>query len=136
MWRRGRYRDKIHMEQVIEEAENLLSGRTLDMHNLRGPRGWSLLSAVARGDRDQLRVLSDIQIFSHPGSFDATLAYLARELLAMARSGPELLQVQRQVLIPLELQLLGDDVQAPSTPAQLVMLVMGALDRYHIYPDG
>ena len=25
---------------------------------------------------------------------------------------------------------------APSTPAQLVTLVMGALDRYHIYPDG
>jgi hypothetical protein len=136
MWRRGRDKDKIQIEEVIAEAENLLSGRTLEMYGLRGPRVWSLLASLAHSDRDQLRVLSGTQTFSHPGSFDATLAYLAGELLAMARTGPELVQVQRRVLIPVELQVLADDIPAPTTPAQLVTLVMGALDRYHIHPDG
>lgn len=58
------------------------------------------------------------------------MAYLAIELLAVGQREPEeIALIQRTVLVPLELALLNGGLRAPTTPGELVALVIGALGR-------
>ena len=139
-WHRDRDKDKADLtevEEVIAEAQRLLSGRTFDAQRGYRRRGWALIGALAHGDREELQKLAGAGISSHPASatWDAVLAYLAGEVLGAAPNDPALVQVQRQVLIPLELKLLGAGVRGPSNPRELVTLVLAALDAHPIHPD-
>ncbi len=139
-WHRGRDKDKAgfaEVEEVIAEAQRLLRGKTFDAQRGYRRRGWALVGVLAHGDRQELQKLAGGGISSHPASatWDAVLAHLASEVLDAAPSGPTLVRVQRQVLIPLELKLLGAGVRGPSNPRELVTLVLAALDAHPIYPD-
>ena len=129
--------DLTEVEDVIAEAQRLLSGRTFDAQRGCRRRGWALIGALAHGDRQELQKLAGGGITSHPTSatWDAILAYLAGEVLDTAPSDPALVQVQRQVLIPLELKLLGASVQGPSNPRELATIVLASLDAHPIHPD-
>jgi hypothetical protein len=139
-WHRDGDNDKADLtevDEVIAEAHRLLSGRTFDAQRGCRRRGWALIGALAHSDRAELKKLAGAGISSHPASaiWDSVLAYLAGEVLDAAPSDPALVQVQRQVLIPLELQLLGADVRGPSSPRELATAVLASLDAHPIHPD-
>ena len=85
-----------YAEEVIAEAQRLLSGRTFDTQRGYRRRGWALIGALAHGGRAEPQKLATAGISSHPASatWDAVLAYLAGEALDGAPSGPALVQVQ------------------------------------------
>ncbi len=139
-WYRDRHKDKADLadvEEVIAEAERLLSGRILDTQRGYRRRGWALVGALAHGERAELQKLAGATLSSHPtrATWDAALAYLAGEVLDAAPTDRALVQVQRQVLIPLELKLLGAGVRGPSNPRELATLVLASLDAHPIHPD-
>jgi hypothetical protein len=139
-WHRDRDKHKADLtevEGVIAEAQRLLSGRTFYVQRGHRQRGWAVVGALAHGDRTELQTLAGAGMSSHPTSatWDAVLAYLAGEVLDAAPSEVALVQVQRRVLIPLELKLLGAGVRGQSTPRDLVTLVLASLDAHRIYPD-
>ena len=139
-WHRNRDKGKADLtevEEVIAEAERLLSGRALDTQRGYRRQGWALVGALAHGERAELQKLAGATLSSHPASatWDAVLAYLAGEVLDAAPTERALVQVQRQVLIPLELKLLGAGVLGPSNPKELATLVLASLDGHPIHPD-
>lgn len=136
MWRRHN-EAKAEAKGVIGEAERLLNGRAVDSNSLRGRRVSvrGLVSVLAHGERHHLRRLCNVSSTTHPGSWAATLGYLATELLAMAPDDATLLRIQRQVLVPLELRLLGGEIPPPSTPARLATLVVHALAERQMHPE-
>ena len=141
-WHRDRDKNKDQgdvtaVEEVIAEAQRLVNGKTFHAQSGYGRQGWALIGALAHGDGEELRKLAGAGISSHPtiATWDAVLAYLAGEVLDAAPSDPALVQVQRQVLIPLELELLDAGVRGPSNPRELVTLVLAALDAHPIHPE-
>jgi hypothetical protein len=139
-WHRNRGKHKADLavvEGVIAEAQRLLSGRTFDAQRGHRQRGWAVVGALAHGDRAELQKLARTGISSHPTSatWDAALAYVAGEVLEAAPSDRALVQVQRQVLIPLELKLLGAGGRGQPNPRELVTLVLASLDAHRIHPD-
>ena len=138
-WRRSRDNETgfTAEQEIIAEAERLLSGQTLAFNYGRRQRAWTLIGALGHCDREHLRYLAATRTFAHPSArvWNAALTYLAGELLAAAPSETALIQIQRQIFVPLELRFLGDDTAAPTRPAQLVDLVWAAFDAHHIHPD-
>jgi hypothetical protein len=136
MWSR-RSKNRRATRQVVVEAERLLSGRILelDCFPTRRVPAWTVISILAHRARPDLAELASEGLTRHPGSWGAILGYLAAEMVKMTPDEPALLGLQRQVLVPLELALLADEEEAPATPGQLAILVMGALDRHQIRPD-
>jgi hypothetical protein len=132
----GRRGQPSRAKQVVAEAERLLSGRILDVGNLQRQRlpVWSLVNFLAHGTCEVLRQISDVGPTLHPASWVATLGDLAAEVLSLAPTADELMSIQRQVLVPLELQLLAGMVPMPATPAVLAVMVAGALDACQMNP--
>jgi hypothetical protein len=135
MWNRRRDKDNALVEGVIAEAEGLLMGGWTDRYGWRDRPVLTVVSSLAHCGRDDLLKIRAACPLGYPARWEGPVQYLAGRLLAVTRTGPDLVRLQRQVLIPLELQLLGDEIRRPSTPAHLVTMVMAALDRYHIQPD-
>lgn len=117
--------------RIVVEAERLLSGEAVEKYHYpaRQIPAWSLVNTLAHNDRRGLEELTRRGASAHPGSWGATLGYLAHELNAMAPSGADLTELQRQLLVPLELQLLGGQVEVPTTPTRLAIMVSRALDK-------
>jgi hypothetical protein len=136
MWLR-RSRDKWQAREVVVDAERLLTGWVCDMDDLDGcPNpGWSLMSILTQGNHAGILRLSDSRVTRHPRSWAATLGDLAAELLRVASGPSTLLRLQRRVLVPLELQLLNDEIPVPTSPAQATAVVVGALEEHPTYPD-
>jgi hypothetical protein len=116
---------------VVLEAECLLAGATVG-----GPgrvvvplRPWMLVNVLAHADRARLQVLQRAGDHGAPGSWIATLGYLSSELTATGRWGGDVAERQRQLLVPLELRVLGRKVPAPTSPAELARLVLDALGQ-------
>ncbi len=60
-WHRDRDKDKAdftEVEEVIAEAQRLLSGRTFNAQRGYRRRGWALTGALAHGDREELQKLA------------------------------------------------------------------------------
>jgi hypothetical protein len=128
----GRGRDRWHAGAVIVEAERLLTGKVCDIDDLgeRPNPGWSPINILAHGVHADLLRISDDRVTRRPGSWAAVLGDLATELLRVTSGPSALVGLQRQVLVPLELQLLANAIPVPTTPAQLRALVLGALEEH------
>ena len=139
MWRWGRERSSARVDdlEVVAEAERLLTGRMLDLESRKHERSWTLIGSLAHSDWEQMQILACDAGRTHcdPGGWRAALAFLADVLLSTARTQQMLLQVQRQVLIPLELRLLGGETLPLRAPADFVALVTSALGG-HLSEDG
>jgi hypothetical protein len=134
MWARGRDRTLEASRAVVTDAEMLLNGEMIDL-NARVPprraRPWVVVNALAHSDRSTLEQLREPRgvTDSRPGGYNATVAFLAAEVLSFAAGDAELLRVQRDVLVPLELRLLGRQIPAPTTIGELAILVVEALEE-------
>lgn len=109
-------------EAVTAEAERLLSGRTYDeeVARRRFVRAWTVVSALAHCDRDRLLELQSGDPSLRSRRWSAVLAYLATELAIHAPTDADLVRIQREVLVPLELDLLDPVTMWIGSPTQLV----------------
>jgi hypothetical protein len=134
-WRRNRNNHTTLLteaEEVVREAERLLSGKALDDVPGHRRRAWALICPLAHSDRDGLQKLACARTasLSTRPTWDAVIAYLAGEVLTTAPGDEALVKIQRQVLIPLELKLLGNGIREPTKPRELVTLVLAVLGSH------
>ena len=127
----GRKRENVDAREVVQEAERLLGGRTLERYIARRERvpAWSLIALLGHATRFDLMRLGSPAAGPDPAGWSGTVARLARELVAATADDPALVRLQRRSLVPLELNLLGGLIAPPSTPAELYEMVTGSFDR-------
>lgn len=132
MWRSRRVgRKDRQYTNIGDECESLLAGRYAD--HLRG-RGrvvpaWAWLNQLSHGTAEELRALA---ASTTAGPADAewhgAVGFLAAEVLGATGDGVSLPALQRDVLVPLELEMASRWLE-PMTAAQLVTRVLAELDR-------
>ena len=139
MWRRAHeYKAASEaQEPLVYEAATFLSGRMSECiaDQGRAVPDWVWLNALAHGDRDRISGLSvreDAGSLSRDDSWVRALGFLAAEVIAASGPSPVgLEELQRSVLVPLELDLLAQgDERLPLGPVQLVRLVLDALEEH------
>lgn len=118
-------------EELVAACEAFLEGRYAEHLERRGLRvpPWAWVNLLAHGTAAELdaarRVLADGE---GPGAaWRAARAFLAREVLEAAQAaGTDLADLQRRVLVPLELELMGWPA-ALWGPRHVVLRVLAAL---------
>jgi hypothetical protein len=121
-----RWRPRSRLERsaatVVTEAERLVDGSSFDeqVARHRVVPAWAVVGALAHADRSRLVALEEGRTPGPSRRWSAVLSYLAAEVARCATSDVELSRIQRQVLIPLELDLLDPRLRWVGSPAQLV----------------
>jgi hypothetical protein len=114
---------------VVGEAIAILEGTSKDS-TVAGwrPRPRVCINVLAHSSWDQLN-----QLAAGParpgGSWESATSFLATEMCAAAATPAGLLDLQREGLIPLELNVLAGRTSPPDTPVELVAAVRAELDR-------
>jgi hypothetical protein len=124
------------MKELVQESDLYLSGyyaEYLDSRNRHVPT-WAWLSVLVHGSAEQLRGLAGQDDLDNRVSTRRTLwwqavGFLAGEILAHHDDDVGLDELQRSVLMPLELAWLTTE-RGSLQPRELVKTVLGALDRY------
>jgi len=130
MWRRRR---QTSGEELIGECEAFLSGRfaeRLGAHKGSVPV-WAWTNLLAHGSERTLHVTSAMNRSLRSRQKNEWLrarAYLAHELLALARADDSLTDIQASVLVPLELELASRAEVAQWDHHRWVRVVEDALD--------
>jgi hypothetical protein len=127
MFEEGRYEGKA----LARECEWFLAGRMAEHIFLNGGTVplWAWMNLLAHGTLEDLQDRPGTFPETHP-SVDPWVAarrYLADEILDVVAGGSPLLTVQREALIPLELELMH--APADLCPADWVGLVTAALEH-------
>ncbi|MHB1928970.1 MAG: hypothetical protein ACYDEN_09155 [Acidimicrobiales bacterium] len=126
-WRRQR-KDRRSERQLSMEAAAYLTG-DLAALGRRAP-AWVLMSRIAHADLPRIVAAAAGRRSADPVGWQAGVAYLAKEMLVLAPDAEALVRLQRDALIPLELDLLSGPVPAPATTRAFVDLVSGVLHDY------
>ena len=140
MWRRSRrdrWEDHNDDTGLADECEAFLAGRLGAFLQEAGrpvpPVAW--LNEVAHATPEELAELaaSAPPPTFHPSSWRRTVGYLSRSLLERAReTGRDIDTLQRQFLVPLELELIGRPESAGLDPADVIRIT---LTRLYELPD-
>ena len=133
-WRRRAARTP--ESEVVADAEALLLGHLVDRLERRGDSVpvWAWTNLLAHGTLAELITESNR---SRPGGAAAhrqwryARSYLAAEVLDYAKLSRSLADVQRVVLVPLELKLASSPAAADWRPSQWALAVECALARRH-----
>lgn len=119
--------------QLVAECEAFATGRLAELYQQRDGYVpvWTWTNLLAHGDVGVLRrayaVEQDRPIFSEQ-RWQAARSFLAGEVLALGLSEGPLAEVQRSVLVPIELDLAKDRSADSWLPARWVSTVVAALD--------
>ena len=122
-------RRKKAFRETIDEAERLLAGRSLDSPGscCNPVAAWSIVGTLGHASRADFRGLAPTIGRPHRDLWWGVVAFLAGETLSATRDDETLVRIQRKVLIPLELSLLGGEVPSPTSPLGVVAMVRRAL---------
>jgi hypothetical protein len=122
---------------AVAEAVAMVQGRLLvDGWGDRPNIGWTALNTLAHGDRALLRQIADGPALERGQTWDGALRYLAGAVIAVAGPGEcGLMALQRAVLVPLELRVLGGATKPPVSAAELVRVVLHELDPTRDHPS-
>lgn len=117
------------------ETEAFLSGRLVQTWHdqwLMVP-AWGWLTVLAHGGPDEVAALSDTATYWSPSerSWSLALSFLAGEILARAPTPEALRDLQRTVLVPLELEMLRVEGGTVVEPRELVCRVLTAVADVH-----
>ena len=107
-----------------EHAERLLAEGRI-------PPPWAWINLLAHGTEEQLAVAAIPTRGRGRGRWFVARTFLCREVLDIAGAVGSLPDLQREVLVPLELELMSappGDIRHSGT---LVQIVSDALERYH-----
>jgi hypothetical protein len=129
--------------QLAGETEAFLDGTLAELvaGRLRTLPPWMLVNRIAHGDIDELRGLvqgdtAPLTIVGAPAAYNRTWAMAQRSLvlhlLASGRAPDEIRRVQREVLVPLELQLITRSTTASLTLGSIVIEAVDALDQHRL----
>lgn len=106
---------------VVRQAVAIVEGRhTAGSGSVPAGQGW--ISRLAHTGWEELDVLARSEP-RHAATWEGAGLYLAVELRGGAKSAEELVRLQRDQLIPLELEMLAGHLDPPTTPAELVRMV-------------
>ncbi len=134
-WHHASNRPSKHDElntELVKECEAFLSGHLPERWTRahRPVPDWAWLSIIAHGSEAQLAFLEEDEVdglVSMEQAWRYALKLVAGAVLAAAEmSGRTLEDIQREVLVPLELQLSTRSF----VPDELVSFVVGALNDY------
>ncbi len=135
MWHRGPKKPKEEPESgdLPQECELFLSGRYVECVRSTGRTipAWVRVNPLAHGSATDLIGLSSVAGDRLLGwDWASVIGQLAAEILAAVGDDPARLQeLQRDVLIPLELRL-ADDAVVVMHPAQLAQVVSRELESH------
>jgi hypothetical protein len=131
MWRKGKQEPE-QAGGIGEECEAFLAGRLAVYLQGKGrpipPVGW--LNQLVHATPDELEFLATGGSAEavQPSAWCRTVAYLARSLLQRAQvTGRPIGELQRELLIPLELELIGNPSSAGLDSADVVRLTLTRL---------
>ena len=133
MWTCGRRAEE---RALVVECEAFFSGhhaQYLEDKNLRVP-DWAWLNVLAHGSQDDIATLATGHSpHSSSGSsiWHQAVAFLAQELMSRTSQEGSLAQLQRSMLVPSELNLVGQRAP-PVPPATFVSTVLGVLDPHPV----
>jgi hypothetical protein len=119
---RGRRLDDLDETDFADECTAFLAGHWAEQREDRGGPlpPWAWLNPIAHGELEEVRALA--ATVSPTSGVERLQATVAKAVLnAVAAS--DLPRIQHDVLVPLELQLMG----APATPRQVLEIVTSAL---------
>lgn len=137
MWRSSHSWRRSASRELVRESIKFLKGRAPEVYQSRGQvPAWAFISCLAHSDADRLLEFARPGQHGDSASWNATIAYLATEIIAVGRESSPLETIQREVLIPVELDLLAGTIPLPTSPVDLVGLVVGALDEYRVRRRG
>ncbi len=126
-WRRPSRSDGL-----VAEIEDYLAGHSAERFAAAGERipPWAVVNSLAHAEPAWLRRVVEDPTCRHPTSPAATLAWLASLILAQ---GDErwVRQLQRGILVPLELGLLDAESAGRLTDSQLEALVVAVLEQWN-----
>jgi len=114
--------DDIDDTDFADECEAFLAGRWAGVRqdSTRALPVWAWLNPIAHGDLEQVRTIAAV---INPVSGPERLQAVVAQAVLSAVPAGELGTVQREVLVPLELRLMG----ASASPRQVLELVTNAL---------
>jgi hypothetical protein len=116
--------------RVLEEATAVIEGTTRNSIPAGWqPAQWVWINALAHSSWDQLIQLAERPARQGGGSWEGATSFLAWEVRAYAATAAGLLKLQRNGLIPLELDVLAGRRPAPDSPLELVATVRAEIDR-------
>ena len=127
MWHR---RNRLTPEAaVVAAAEAILEGRAIEEYRDEGLAvpPWALVNTLAHAPVYRLRALAEAEALYHPRSLDAALSRLAACLLAVGPDPAGVVAVQRELLVQVELIVLGHDERSPAVALGELELMLGAL---------
>jgi hypothetical protein len=99
----------------------------------RDARPWIWINELAHASWSDLERIAETRTCGQ--GWEGALSYLASEMRTEGRSADGLLALQRNGLIPLELNLLARRAAPPMTPSDLISIVRSELDRIRRSPD-
>jgi hypothetical protein len=115
-------------ELLVEESAAFLSGHLAEVASPSRPSSpWVWTNLLAHGSEDELRAERSR---TPENLWEAARVRLAAGVLELAKTSGPLTDVQRELLVPLELDLASDPKAAQWEPQRLVVQVSDALDRY------
>jgi hypothetical protein len=123
--------ERVLADELVAECEAFLAGRYaehLEARRLRVP-AWAWVNLLAHGTVGELEAARHVTADdgSPSAQWRAARAFLAREVLeAAAAADTTLADVQRRLLVPLELELMGWPA-ALWGPRHVVLRVLGVL---------
>jgi hypothetical protein len=130
-----RQESRRHMaRELAGECEAFLTGTYAERAVQRGgdPPVWAWTNLLAHGGETQLvdEARGHAKDVLPSRRWREARAYLATELLARARRGTSIARLQREVLVPLELQLASRPGVQCWQPQEWVTAVLAALDEH------
>lgn len=133
-WRRVE-RKAARSRTIGDEVEAFLCGHTADLYEAADQPApcWAQLNRLARGDLDDLRLLTHMAVEKDrtTDSWCYVLHRLARQVLEVSAGTEDgLLEVQHEVLQPLEELLLQSPNGPVTTPGTVFHLSVGALGDF------
>jgi hypothetical protein len=119
---------------LIAQAEELLAGNSLRGYQKKGVAAppWALVNVLAHSGYEELLGLITRASRTRLGTWDEALCSLAGQLVRMELNGRKIADIQREALVPLEIDLLGATRTAPRSPGDLIAMVSEALRQPRI----
>ncbi len=138
MWRRVARARWYPGEALVRECSAFLSGHLGEELEGTSPvPAWVRLNALAHGSAEQIAALAicdDQFLAPTERTWREALAFLSGEVLSDAHSGAELEEVQRSVLVPIELALAARSERVSLDAAAFVRMVLNALKEHRGRP--
>jgi hypothetical protein len=126
-WRRGAKPDPDTLPTDFEALTQFLGGELLDQFSgdLASAPDWVWVSVLAHASEEYLAALASTGPLPQPTArclWDRTLSFLSEMVLDHARrTGVPVATLQREIIVPIELQLGPNRPLAPSTFVRLVV---------------